>query len=345
MLFRSTFKGEIVHELTRYEKWCKSFGRIIKLGVSKKDEKVKRNIDIAHLDIEPWQSLTLSVMSFVVLFALGFLISFGVALYQGGGSFVGTFSSFPVLFFVLIVILAVFVFYFTSGYPARLANKWRLKVSSQMVPAILYIVVYMRHTPNLEKAIAFASEHLQLPISLDFKKVFYDVEVGKFSTIKESLDNYLETWRDYSTEFIESFHLIESSLFEPDEVRRIATLEKSLQVILDGVYDKMLKFTHEVRSPLTNVYMLGVVLPTLGLALLPLASAMVGDIIKWYHVLILFNLIVPFIVFYLTDRILFMRPGGYGESSLLETNPLYPKYRDKKPYFIAALICLPFIII
>jgi len=30
----------------------------------------------------------------------------------------------------------------------------------------------MRHTSNLEKAIAFASEHLQYPLALDFKKYF-----------------------------------------------------------------------------------------------------------------------------------------------------------------------------
>ena len=214
-----------------------------------------------------------------------------------------------------------------------------------MVPAILYIVVYMRHTPNLEKAIEFASKHLQYPLALDFKKVFYDVEVRKFSTIKESLDNYLETWKHDSTEFIESFHLIESSLFEPNNEKRISTLEKSLQVILDGVYDKMLKFTHNVRSPLTNVYMLGVVLPTLGLAILPLASAMIGDFLKWYHVMILFNLIIPFFVFYLTDQIIMLRPGGYGESSFLERNPLYAKYKSNKVYITAFLISLPFLIL
>ena len=203
----------------------------------------------------------------------------------------------------------------------------------------------MRHTPNFERAIAFASEHLQYPLALDFKKVFYDVQVGKFSTIKESLDNYLEKWRDYSIEFVESFHLIESSLFEPDDSRRIATLEKALQVVLDGVYDKMLKFTHTVRSPLTNVYMLGVVLPTLGLALLPLASAMIGGFIKWIHVFMLFNLIIPFFVFYLTDKIMMLRPGGYGESELLERNPFYSRYKSKKPYFNMFLICLPFFII
>lgn len=333
------FKEEMSPEVSRYERWAKSLGNIIKLKVSEKDSlKIKKFLNISHLDLEPWQPLTLSVMAFLGTLFLGVLISLAIFLIRG-------FTGFPVLFFFLVVIFSLFVFHFVNGYPARLANSWRLKASSQMVPAILYLVVYMRHTPNLERAVAFASEHLEYPLALDFKKVFYDVQVGRFSSIKESLDNYLETWRDYSVEFIESFHLIESSLFEPDNSRRILTLEKSLKVVLDGVYDKMLRFTHNVRSPLTNVYMLGVVLPTLGLALLPLATAMLGGLLNWVHIFILFNLIIPFFVYYLTDKVLFLRPGGHGESSLLERNPLYPRYKSKAPYFKAFFIALPLIII
>jgi hypothetical protein len=334
------FKKEISPELNRFEKWCKSLGSLVKLKISEKDKKkVEKHLEVAHLDIEPWQALTLSVMVFLSVFVLGLLISISIALIKG------SILDFPFLFFFLVIILSLFLFYFINGYPERLANKWRLKASSQMVPAILYTVVYMRHTSNLEKAIAFASEHLQYPLALDFKKVFYNVKVRKFSTIKESLDNYLETWRNYSSEFIEAFHLIESSLFEPDNARRITTLEKSLQVVLEGVHDKMLKFTHNVRSPLTNVYMLGVVLPTLGLALLPLASAMIGGIIQWHHVFIFYTMILPFLVFYLTDKVMLLRPGGYGETSLLERNPLYNKYKSNKIYFFAFLICFPFLLV
>jgi len=343
------FKQEMVPEVTRYEKWCRSLGNVVKLKVAQKDEvKIRRQLEIAHVDIEPWQALTLGIMSFIAVFTIGLFISIAVALIKGvggGGLISGVFANFPFLFLFLIFVLSLFLFYFVNGYPARLANKWRLKASSQMVPALLYVVVYMRHTSNLEKAIAFASEHLQYPLALDFKKIFYEVSIGKFSSIKDSLDNYLGTWRDYSVEFIEAFHLIESSLFEPDNTRRVATLEKSLQVVLEGVYNKMLKFTHNVRSPLTNVYMLGVVLPTLGLALLPLASAMLGGMLNWVHVFILFNMVIPFFVFYLTDKVLMLRPGGYGESSLLERNPFYPKYKSNKNYIIPFLICLPFFII
>ena len=134
-------------------------------------------------------------------------------------------------------------------------------------------------------------------------------------------------------------------MFEPDESRRILTLEKSLQVVLEGVYDKMLKFTHSVRAPLTNIYMLGVVLPTLGLALLPLASAMIGEFFNYIHVFVIFNLIVPFFVFYLTDKVLMLRPGGHGDSTLLERNSLYSHYKNNSHYYKAFLISFPFLLI
>lgn len=331
------FKGEISVEYSSYERWAHTLGKTFKLKPSKKDEEeIKKHLDFAHLSIEPWQAITLSVMCFLSVFFIGLLLSISFFL-------VG--ENFPTLFFVLMLVVSIFLFYFMQGYPARIANKWRLKASSQMVPAILYIVVYMRHTPNLEKAIAFAAQHLEYPLSLDFKKVFYNVEVGRYSTIKESLDNYLEKWRGYANEFIESFHLIESSLFEPEESRRISTLEKSLQVVLDGVYEKMLKFSHGVRSPLTNVYMLGVVLPTLGLALIPLASAMIGGMFSYVHVFVLFNMIIPFMVFYLTDKVLMLRPGGHGESSFLERNPLYPRFINKKVYTKAFIFVFPLLIL
>jgi len=333
----TVFKEEMAPQLTRYEKLCRSLGSVIKLKPSTKDEmQVRKDLTIAHLDTEPWQALTLSVVGFLGVFFLGIFISLAVWLIGG---------SFPFSFLILTIIISLFLFSYLRGYPKRLANRWRLKASSQMVPAILYVVVYMRHTPNLEKAIAFASEHLQYPLALDFRKVFYDMQVGKFSTIKESLDNYLEVWRDYSPEFIEGFHLIESSLFEPEEARRIQTLEKALQVVLDGVYDSMLKFTHNVKAPLTNVYMLGIVLPILGVAMLPLASALIGDLLRANHVFMLYNLIIPFVAFFMLNKILLLRPGGYGETSLLERNPLYPKFKSRKPYYKAALIAFPFIII
>ncbi len=331
------FKREMAPELSRYERWCRSLGSIIKLKASLKDEiKIQKQLNSAHLDVTPSQVLTLAVVSLLLSFFAGLLLSLGIFFIKGGEG-----EDFPILFLFLVLMASLFLLYYFYSMPVRLANKWRLKASSQMVPCILYTVVYMKHTSNLERAVRFASQHLQVPLSLDFKKVIWDVETGKFSTIKESLDSYLETWREYNTEFIESFHLIESSLYEPDESRRIATLERALQVILDGVYEKMLSYSREIRSPLTNLYMLGIILPTLGLALLPLASTLLQGLVRWYHVFVIFNLIIPFAVFYLTSQVMLKRPGGHGESEVLEMNPLYYKYKRKQPYVVALFLCFP----
>jgi len=335
----SQFKQDMMPELSRYEKWVKKFGGLIKLKLASKDEiRIGKQLEVAHLNASPGEVAGLAIFSALGFFFMGVLLSVVIWLVYGS-------SSSLLLFGFLMLVTSFFLFYYLYSMPSRLAIKWKLKVSSQMVPAILYTVIYMKHTSNLERAISFVSQHLEPPLALDLKKVLWDVETGKYSSIKDSLDAYLEFWRGTNMEFVESFHLIESSLYEPDEARRIQILERALKVILEGVYGKMLKYTHSVKSPLTNLYMLGIVLPTLGLALLPLASTLLGGAIRGSHVFVLFNLIIPFFVFYLTLQVMLKRPGGYGETSLLERNPLYYQYKSKKPYYIAFLICFPLFLI
>ncbi len=335
------FKQELLPEFSRYERWVKTFGKIIKLKVSAKDDKIIRGkLQTAHLDVEPGEVVGFAVMSFVILMFLGTLLATGIWFIEGT-----TLLEYPVFFLFLILVMSMFVFYYFYTMPTRLALKWKLKASSQMVPAVLYTVIYMKHTSNLERAISFVSQHIEAPLALDFKKILWDVQTGRFSSIKDSLDNYLDFWKDTNIEFVESFHLIESSLYEPNEARRVQILERSLKVILDGVYERMLKYTHSIKSPLTNLYMLGIVLPTLGLALLPLASTLLGGAIKTYHVFVGFNIIIPFFVFYLVSQVLLKRPGGYGQSDILQKNPNYGDYTSKRPYWIASFICVPLFLI
>lgn len=330
------FKQDMLPSISKYKRWADTLGRIIKIKLSDKDSvKIQRFLNIAHLEVTPSQSAGLAITAMLLTLFLTITIALTVTLL----------GSFPIMLTFLGFILSIFVYFYVYKMPNRLANIWRLKASSQMIPAILYIVIYMKHTSNLERAVQFTSEHLDIPLALDFKKILYDVETGRYQTVKQSLDAYLDSWRDYSPEFIESFHLIESSLYEPQESQRINTLERALQVMLEGVYDKMLTYSRDIRSPLTNVYMLGIILPTLALALLPLASVVIAGGMKWYHLFVIFNLIIPLGVYFMTSEILLKRPGGYGENSNIEKNPDYYKFISNKPFVIAGLICIPLFII
>jgi hypothetical protein len=57
--------------------------------------------------------------------------------------------------------------------------------------------------------------------------------------------------------------------------------------------------------------MLGIILPILGLVILPLLTAFVPEA-KWYHLFALYNILIPVLVYYLGRQILSTRPTGYG---------------------------------
>jgi hypothetical protein len=184
----------------------------------------------------------------------------------------------------------------------------------------------MRHTPNLENAMVFAADHLAPPLALDLKKVLWDVETERYSSVKESLDAYLESWKKWNIEFIESFHLIESSLYESDDARRLNSLDKALEVILEETYEKMLHYAHNLQNPITMLHMLGVIMPILGLVILPLVVSFMEEA-KWFHIALLYNITLPMIVYYMGKNILSQRPTGYGDTDISEENPEIKKYK------------------
>ncbi|KYK25966.1 hypothetical protein AYK26_01660 [Euryarchaeota archaeon SM23-78] len=319
--YKAFKKERMPHHLSFYEKFCNWSEKILRAEPEKKKiPELKEAIRICHLEVTPTGVMSASLLA-PFLFALSIIfIAFIIPslIMPGSGN----------MFFVLFAILAgLGIVIPIQKLPFFLANNWRMKASNQMVLCIFYIVTYMRHTSNLERALSFAAEHLAPPLAFDLKKVLWDVESETFDTLKESLDDYLRTWRKYNMEFIESIHLIESSLYESTEGRRLDALDKSLSVILEETYEKMLHYAHNLKGPLTALHMLGIILPILGLVILPLLVSFMPEV-KWYHLFMLYNVVLPVVVFYLARNILSTRPTGYGESDISETNKALRKYRN-----------------
>ncbi len=306
-----TFREEALSvKRTVYERLCQTAESIIKLKPSEKNlQELKKSIEVAHLNITPEGAASLAALTSLSIIFIA--IFFSLITYL----ILGVLPVFTALFIIIIAIVALF---YLNKAPVYIATRWRLRASNQMVLCILYVVIYMRHTSNLEHAIRFAAQHIDPPLSLDLRKVFWDIETGKYSTIKESLDAYLESWRDYNLEFVTSFHLIESSLYEPTEARRSDLLDKALNVILEGTYEKMLHYAQDTKGPITTLHMLGVILPILGLVVFPLVGSFLGGLVKWYHLAFLYNIALPVIVFALGMNILSKRPTGHGESRAIK---------------------------
>src|SRR3989339_690161 len=313
-------KENLPKHLTIYEKLCNISEHVLNLKPdAKKSEEIKKYIDICHLEATPSGTLSFSIIMPLILVIFGSLATF--ALFQ---------SLFFIVYFLLMGLVLMVVL---QRLPEFLANNWRLKASNQMVQCIFYTVTYMRHTSNLELAIDFSAQHLAPPLGIDMKKVLWDVETEKYESIKESLDNYLESWREWNLEFIEAFHLIEASLYEPSESRRLDMIDKSLNVMLEETYEKMLHYSHELKSPITMLYMLGIILPILGLVILPLVGSFMtseelGPIMLAVYLATLYNVTLPIGVYYLGKIALSKRPTGYGDTDISEENPELKKYRN-----------------
>lgn len=300
--------------LSLYEKLCSLSEKIIKIKLDKKQEQaIIDNALIAHLKVTPFGVIAFSILTPLFIVLLGILFYFFISQ-----------SAFFIFFFL---ILALSLIIPLMKLPEYTANSWRLKASNQMVLCVFYVVTYMRHTSNLENAIEFAADHLAPPLSLDFKKILWDVETEKYDSVRESLDIYLETWKKWNFEFIEAFHLIEGSLYEGSEQRRLDSLDKSLDIILSETYEKMLHYAHNLQSPITMLHMLGIILPILGLVILPLVVSFLEGV-EWYHIAVLYNIALPMIVYYLGKSVLSRRPTGYGDTDISEENPELKKYRN-----------------
>ena len=313
-------KQYIARQQSWYEQACAFSEKILKVDPDKKIlSSLQEAITTCHLQTTPTGVASFAIVA--PLFILVLTLLFGALL----PFLVSGHASLFFVFFGLIVAVSIIVP--LQKLPFFMANNWRMKASNQMVLCVFYIVTYMRHTSNLELAIDFAAEHLAPPLSLDLKKIIWNIETEQYDSIRESLDSYLLTWRKYNMEFIESMHLIESSLYESSESRRVDALEKSLRVMLDETYEKMLHYAHDLKGPLTTLHMLGIILPILGLVILPLMVSFMGNV-HWYHLFTVYNIILPVLVFYLGKQILSSRPTGYGQADIAETNPEFKKYRS-----------------
>lgn len=305
--------------LNIYEKVCRFAEKNFNFKPdAKKIPQLQEAINVCHLNTTPTgvNSAAMMIPIFLVLTSMILFYVFPLLIGKPGN-----------LFMVIFGLLAGFAIMIPlQNLPMTFANNWRMKASNQMVLSIFYIVTYMRHTSNLERAINFAAEYLPPPLSLDFRKVVWDVETQRYDSIKESLDNYLDNWRVHNIEFVESINLIESSLMETSEDRRLTALDKSLEVILNETYEKMLHYAHNLKGPLTTLNMLGVVLPILTLVILPLVVSLMEGF-KWYHLFIAYNVVLPVMVLYLGKTILSTRPGGSGNTDITELNPELKKFK------------------
>ncbi len=291
-----TFRKESIPASSHlYEKYCSFAEKILPVTPDNKTVKtLQEQLEKAHLNcsVQGVMGLALLVAIFFLIIGLIFFVTISTTIGIG------------------LVLLGVASYFIFQSLPGVLSKRFKSKASDQVIMAVFYIVAYMRFNSNLELAVSFAANYLGPPLSLDFKKLLWELDNSKYPNLKTAFDEYLEQWRDENLEFLEAIYLIESSLYESEEFRRISLLDKSLDIILQGNYEKVLHFAQELRGSVSTFNMIGIVLPILLLIILPLAASFGSPRGVWEIVIILYNIIIPVSVFYFGTTILNSKPSG-----------------------------------
>ncbi len=296
-------------KLNRYEKLCYKSSSILKLQA---DDSVKKDlnppIQLLNWNITPGMVLSASIMTSIAAFiAWGLLFGLNMVL-----------GIVPTSIMLLSIFFSIGAGAYTYYKPIFEAKNKVIRSSGEMILSILYMVIYMRSSPNLEGAIRFAALNLEGPISKDLKGILWDVEIGKFNRIEDALENYTKAWKDYNEDYLESLQLLKAAVNEPNAERREKLLQDSIDRILDGTKEKMKHYAQGLKMPVMILNAMGAMLPILGMIMLPLISVFLGDSIKILHLFLLFNIMLPISLYWFMQRILSSRPPTVSSKSVSE---------------------------
>lgn len=320
---------------TLYEKACFFAEGLFPLEPDMKSrKKIIAESRAAYLNVNPKGvfSLAILVALFIAIIVMFSLIFLNIGLVFG--------------MFGFMTVLGSFWYFYT--YPSTKAKAMSVMMSSDAVLAILYMVIYMRASPNLEGAIKFASQNLDSPLGWDLRKLLWDIETGRYSSADESLINYITKWKDRNKEFAEALNLLRNSAIESE--RREMVYDETIDVILNGTRERAKHYAADLRMPMTLIYAMGILLPVMGLVLFPIVLIFISDKVKPEFVVFGYDILLPAFLYFVVSHILSTKPSTFSPPDISKAKNVPPMGKFSLggaliPIWpIALLASLPFVL-
>ncbi len=264
------------------------------------DEKTKKQLEYylseTHLKVKSIENIISSASTFLLFsFAIGLLVFVATA---------------EIIYLLLVILIGASIAAFIILYPQIKFEDVIRKKEAQLLFLVLYMAMYMKNNPNIEKAFEFAMKHISPPLKLDLLKIYWYVITGKYSNILKALDEYVSKWSSKAQYFVNAMIILETVLYEPSEERRKILLDRAIEEVLEGLYDRMSEYARSLKNPIDALYMLGIVLPTLSLTLLPLLSSFLTEAFPPIMLFLFYDVIIPIGVFSIGYNILKIRPAS-----------------------------------
>ncbi len=320
------FRRKEKRKKTWYETLVNISENFVRISPGKKmEEDIKRVIAFTDMKITPEGVMGLLVTTIMFFAVIGIVaIITGIVPAIGG---------------LMVIVLGALIGYYLIQYPKNVLKSMRIQASSQIVLAVLYMVVSMRISPNLERALRFAAANTSGPLAWDMRKLLWDIEMRKYYSAEDALDAYIEKWKPENEEFAEALRMIRDSQSQAPQ-RAMQELDEALNLILTGTKTRMKHYSQDLRMPVMVIHMMGIVLPMLGTIMAPLAAVFMADLVQPWHFILGYDIILPIVIIWFINTTLRKRPVTVPEVDISRHPDVPPKGR----FFIGktAVPVLPF---
>jgi len=234
-----------------------------------------------------------------------------------------------------------------AAYPSSYAKVVRIRSLGDVPEILSYLVMYLKIVPNLENSVKFAATESKTTLAADLRKLLWDMEIRLHHGIDEALTAFSQYWGQWHEYLRRSLHLVKASVCEHNEVSRSITLDRALEVSLDGTKELMNKFVNALHQPTMILYSVGIMIPLSLVAMLPAAS-LVGIHLSLLEVFLLYDVGIPVLVFLYMWKILLSRPAAFSPPRIPPSHPELEgihKHREGLiALIIAALFAIPFFV-
>ncbi|NUN11411.1 type II secretion system F family protein [Candidatus Micrarchaeota archaeon] len=223
---------------------------------------------------------------------------------------------------IVIAGLGVFAAFTVKNYPKQAAEREKLQALYYVPEIVNYLTISLQLTPNLEKAVEFAAAHGQGKIAEELKKIVWDLQIGRYYSVEEALDELAYKWGAYNDDFKQALMIIRSSVLEADAARRRELLNKAVTQVLEGSREKMDDYARKLHQPAVFLYYFGILLPLLLAIILPIGGALSDlPLNKPEFIFVGYVILLPLLVFAYGKGIISSRPPTYDPPIIPENYP------------------------
>lgn len=228
---------------------------------------------------------------------------------------------------------------FIVNYPKTLVTYTKIQSIGDIPEVLSYIVMSLKLSPNLEHALSYTAKESSNTLVRDLRKILWDIQIRVFYNVSDAITVFATKWGRYNEAFKRSLHLIRSSIDEPDEAQRILTLNKALDVGLEGTRDMMRSFADSLHQPIMITYSIGIMIPLSIIAMLP-AAGLIGLHITIFQVFFIYDVFLPLILLFYMRNVLLHRPAAFTPPHISKHHPAIQKINVKKTILLSLLIAV-----